>query len=497
MIPVVDVFAGPGGLGEGFSSLLRADGEEVFRIAISIEKDVHAHETLRLRAFWRQFQRAELPDVYWKYVRGTVDWAGVKQACPIAAASAEKEALQLTLSPAPETIATVRRLIDERVPADAPWILVGGPPCQAYSIIGRSRNSGNVDYDADKDHRQTLYIEYLQILADHAPTVFVMENVKGLLTAEHRNRRVFDRIREDLAHPAAAIAREGRKARIRDARYSLHSLVVPSKSGDFSSTDFIVRAENYGVPQRRHRVIIVGILEGTGLEVGRLRPAVLKTVEQHIGRLPRIRSGLSYGEDSLQTWRRTLAGFSGRRWLLRQPKELRNGIRTAIAAAQNTELHRGGGYLPRRGGRPVLNHDSRGHMPKDLARYLFASAYGQQYGSSPRLWDFPPDLLPDHANVARAIDERLFSDRFRVQLASDASTTITSHISKDGHYFIHFDPVQCRSLTVREAATLQTFPPDYFFCGPRTSQYVQAGNAVPPELARRIAAIVAKALGVG
>jgi DNA (cytosine-5)-methyltransferase 1 len=136
-------------------------------------------------------------------------------------------------------------------------------------------------------------------------------------------------------------------------------------------------------------------------------------------------------------------------------------------------------------------------MPKDLARYLFASAYGQQYGTSPRLWDFPPDLLPDHANVERAIDERLFSDRFRVQLAGDASTTITSHISKDGHYFIHFDPVQCRSLTVREAATLQTFPSDYFFCGPRTSQYVQVGNAVPPELARKIAAIVAKALGRG
>jgi DNA (cytosine-5)-methyltransferase 1 len=497
MIPVVDIFAGPGGLGEGFSSFLRADGEEVFRIAISIEKDVHAHETLRLRAFWRWFPRDELPDVYWAYLRGAANWANVKQACPAAAAAAEDDALRLTLSPDAKTVARVRRLICERVPTNDPWILVGGPPCQAYSLIGRARNRGNVDYDPDTDHRQTLYIEYLQILADHAPTVFVMENVKGLLSAEHKNGRIFDRIREDLVHPAVAIAREGRKARIRDARYSLHSLVVPPRGGELSPADFIVRAENYGVPQKRHRVIIVGVLEGAGVQVGRLQPSSLATVKQHIGHLPRLRSGLSSNGDSLESWRSTLASFSGRRWLLHQPKDLRSSIRIAIAAAQNSDFPRGADFLPQREARPILNHESRGHMVKDLARYLFASAYGQQFGKSPTLSDFPRDILPDHANVRRGLDERLFHDRFRVQLANDASSTITSHISKDGHYFIHFDPVQCRSLTVREAATLQTFPPDYFFCGPRTSQYVQAGNAVPPELARRIAAIVAKALGRG
>jgi DNA (cytosine-5)-methyltransferase 1 len=169
----------------------------------------------------------------------------------------------------------------------------------------------------------------------------------------------------------------------------------------------------------------------------------------------------------------------------------------AIEDAQTTALGRGAAYLPRKGRRPILNHESRGHMPEDLARYLFASVYGQLYGKSPTLSEFPRELLPDHANVERALGGGLFADRFRVQLAGDARTTITSHISKDGHYYIHFDPSQCRSLTVREAATLQTFPEDYFFCGPRTSQYVQAGNAVPPELAKRIAAIVAKGLGSG
>ena len=134
-------------------------------------------------------------------------------------------------------------------------------------------------------------------------------------------------------------------------------------------------------------------------------------------------------------------------------------------------------------------------MASDLERYFFAASWAEVNNQSPTLGDFPRDLLPDHRNVERALGGELFADRFRVQLANRPATTITSHIAKDGHYFIHYDPRQCRSLTVREAARLQTFPEDYLFTGPRTSQYQQVGNAVPPHLARQIAGSIAARLG--
>ncbi|GAA6157378.1 hypothetical protein NBRC116588_28510 [Pyruvatibacter sp. HU-CL02332] len=133
-------------------------------------------------------------------------------------------------------------------------------------------------------------------------------------------------------------------------------------------------------------------------------------------------------------------------------------------------------------------------MSSDLQRYAFAATFAEVTARSPKLGDFPSKLLPDHRNVDQGRNGKMFADRFRVQMPDGVSTTITSHISKDGHYFIHYDPRQCRSLTVREAARLQTFPDNYKFEGPRTAQYHQVGNAVPAYLAKQIAAVIANVL---
>ena len=138
----------------------------------------------------------------------------------------------------------------------------------------------------------------------------------------------------------------------------------------------------------------------------------------------------------------------------------------------------------------VVQHEARGHMGSDIARYAYASKYAAKYGVSPKLRHYPDPLLPNHKN---ARDKNVpFADRFRVQTWEEPSTTVVSHISKDGHYYIHPDPEQARSLTVREAARLQTFPDNYFFAGNRTEQYHQVGNAVPPFLARQIGQVVSR-----
>lgn len=135
----------------------------------------------------------------------------------------------------------------------------------------------------------------------------------------------------------------------------------------------------------------------------------------------------------------------------------------------------------------ISYHEARPHMDSDLLRYFFCSVYRKVYGKNAKSDNFPSFLAPAHKNW----NSGKFVDRFKVQSFDQPSSTVTSHISKDGHYFIHDDPTQCRSLTVREAARLQSFPDSYHFIGKRTNQYHQVGNAVPPYLARQIAHIVA------
>jgi len=509
-VPVIDLFAGPGGLGEGFSSLMCRGSERSFKIKLSIEMNEEAHRTLELRAFVREFPPGKAPAEYYDYLSGKLTREELFAKYPAQAASAAKEAwcAELGGASAPEDV--LDRRIKEALGKAANWVLIGGPPCQAYSLVGRSRvigGEGQAKYDADPRHH--LYKHYLRIIAEHRPPVFVMENVKGLLSAKVKEERIFDRILDDLRHPLAAVPSASR-SKNDGLEYRLMPLVPTSGEleGFYEPEDFILRSEQFGIPQARHRLIILGIRSDIAAQPDLLTTLPEASVESVIGELPHLRSGLSKEDDSPQAWWKAVQELGDADWL--QNNGISSDVREAVISELKnvgSKLDRGGKYIkgatkPKRHAdwycdpklTGICNHETRGHIRKDLHRYLFAAVFAKIKGRSPLLEDLPKMLLPKHKNVQAALKETKFNDRFRVQLAGRPSTTVVSHISKDGHYYIHYDPTQCRSLTVREAARLQTFPDNYFFEGNRTQQYHQVGNAVPPLLAKQIAKIVADLL---
>ena len=509
-IPIIDLFAGPGGLGEGFMSLKNDQGNSIFDIKLSIEKDINAHKTLTLRSFYRQFVKnnKQVPKEYYDalmeadlsereiliekmldyFKEGTI---------------AREEARLIELGSIKWPEKKVDQIIKNQLGNNKEWVLIGGPPCQAYSNVGRSRVGGI----SKEDHRVYLYEEYLRIIQKYKPAVFVMENVKGLLSAKVDKEKVFDWMKRDL--------KVGNN-------YEIFSLVKPVTK----DSDFLIKSEKYGIPQMRHRVIILGIRKDYRHQGEYLNEKSEVTLKSVVGNLPKVRSGLNrrftnyhitevnkkggprriYENliDSNTAWLKEISKNIGqiKKWgelelngLFSGPKEIELDTGAEFIAASNliSKKHVLKDWFIDKRLRGVTNHQSRSHLTQDLMRYLFAALYVEKFNRFPRLDDYArhsKDLLPDHANVSTG----KFSDRFRVQLADKPATTVTSHISKDGHYFIHYDATQCRSLTVREAARIQTFPDNYLFRGSRTAQYHQVGNAVPPYLAYQIAEIVFKIL---
>lgn len=510
-IPVIDLFAGPGGLAEGFSSVIRK-GERKYDIRLSIEKDENAHKTLELRSFFRQFPIGRVPVDYYKVLQ-EADLSQREflknqlfEKFEHESEKAKQEAWHAELGGKDFPEKTIDSRITKGLKGGRNWVLIGGPPCQAYSLVGRSRVGGI----NEEDHRVYLYKEYLRIIAMHHPTVFVMENVKGLLSAKVNGENVFHWILKDLKNPGKVF--EG----LNSPDYKIYSLVTDKVTKD---ADYLIKCENYGIPQKRHRVILLGIRNDI-----RKIPGVLSSIENKIAlksvidKLPKIRSGINRRflrseiiEEKKKRFYKNITD-SSIEW-----KSLINNIRTEIIKWNgfsaneilgiiNAPLNGTGSefvkckdtidkkhplfrwYVDSRL-KGVPNHESRTHLVEDLKRYLFASIYTAKFNCFPRMSDYArhgEELLPDHENVKSG----KFADRFRVQLPNIPATTVTSHISKDGHYFIHYDPAQCRSLTVREAARIQTFPDNYLFCGSRTQQFHQVGNAVPPYLAQQIGDIV-------
>ena len=510
-IPVIDLFAGPGGLSEGFSALQTECGNP-FKICLSVEKDMYAHSTLELRSFFRQFSRDRIPEEYYSYLRKEISRAELFSAWPEEAEKAGKEVWRAELGSEGLSDDSVDEKIKSALGGSEKWVLTGGPPCQAYSTVGRSRNKGEKSYVPEKDKRHFLYREYLSIIARHWPSVFVLENVKGILSARVNGNNIFDHILEDLHDPLSALeislpsGKSGYSYRI----YSIvksSSFPFDSSHAKFSPSDYLVMSEDYGIPQSRHRVILLGIRE----DMGDIRPAILKPRDRVnaasvLEGLPVVRSGLSREEDSFKSWEGRVREITSDDLLDsvcgENEKDVWDCIGKALGMLYKSEQYgRGGEFISCVAGCPedlagwyfdprlkgVCNHMTKAHMTGDLHRYLFASCFAKVHGKSPTLPDFPEKLWPEHRSAQKSKRSEIFSDRFRVQMASKPSTTVMSHIAKDGHYYIHYDASQCRSLTVREVARLQTFPDNYFFEGPRTQQYIQVGNAVPPLLAFQVA----------
>jgi DNA (cytosine-5)-methyltransferase 1 len=488
-IPVIDIFAGPGGLSEGFWRTGRFD------IRLSIEKDVHAYETLKLRAFVHQFDYLKAPDNYYRLLAGEITAADLYRLHRDAARAAESEAWLAELG----SVSCTNEDVDHRIAqalkgtCDDSWILIGGPPCQAYSLVGRSRRRRDPNFE--KDPRHVLYRQYLRILARHGPAVFVMENVAGILTTRLGGTPLFPRILEDLKDPGHAA---GLMSCSRYRLFSLRDDGIDQIVG--SPANYVVRAEDYGIPQARHRVIIVGVRENIeGNPLSLRKNLVCTTVGDAIDDLLPLRSRLSKENDGASEWLQCLKGLVHEPWFTGvNDRRLRSEIRGNLAKLDAVPRRLDSCAMPEalsawiRDKRifSAPNHEARSHMRTDLWRYFYAAVFASVTGRSPNIGDFPDVLRPLHANLQDGAGELVFADRFRVQLHGLPSTTVTSHISKDGHYYIHPDPLQCRSLTVREAARLQTFPDNYLFCGPRTEQYRQVGNAVPPLLAYQIAEAV-------
>ena len=448
MFYVVDLFAGCGGLSEGF----RQAG---FSTIADIDMDFWACETLKTRHLFHELRKIKKLHLYNEYVKDKISREAIFRLYPNISESISQRVIKATLGNDPMD------KVLERIKSSLVYhggskvnVLIGGPPCQPYSLVGRARDPNKMKLDG----RHFLYRHYLTILNDLKPDFFVYENVPGLFSAEVGGERIFSKLQQDF-----------------DQLDTPYEIIPPLNKVREQPGSYVLNSSDFGVPEHRKRLILIGYRKSLkqwypNLEniFGKLQKKATKnnklkalTVRDAIEDLPGLKPG--EGND---------------RYLRRYETRLR------LSEYQKKMRFCSCG---------ILNHRARTQMGTDLKRYQFFIEH-QEYGNhSAKLHNLlieRPDLKPNHANL---LD---FDDRFKVQSWDFPSSTIMAHISKDGHYYIHPDINQCRSFTVREAARCQSFPDNYLFEGPRTEQFKQVGNAVPPELAYQVASVIKKELTI-
>lgn len=397
----IDLFAGAGGLSEGFV-------QKDFNPIAHVEMNKLACDTLVTRVAYHYLKSQNKTSLYHQYLEGKISRTELLSKIP----SKLKDSV-INSEISDKTIASIFSKINNQLGNKKVDIIIGGPPCQAYSIIGRARDPKNME----DDPRNFLYKLYVKFLQEYSPKMFVFENVPGILSA--KNGEHFEKIKK-------AITKAG---------YNF----------DFK----VLNAKDFGVLQDRKRVILIGWKEELNLDYPTFKPEETKNyqiLKDLFADLPNLQNGtgslgvVNYKKESTEYLSNT-------------------GIRNCIDF--------------------TTQHIARPNNENDLEIYRIAV---DEWAEGKRLnYATLPKRLIKHKNITS------FTNRFQVVNGNGVSHTVVAHIAMDGHYYIHPDKKQNRSISVREAARIQSFPDDFYFEGGRTAAFKQIGNAVPPLMAKAIA----------
>jgi DNA (cytosine-5)-methyltransferase 1 len=396
----IDLFAGASALSEGFKQLN-------FNPVAHIEMDTEACLTIKTREAYHHLKETNKLDIYYDYTSGNITRELLYKQLPLENGNTviNTEISDSSLKSIFKTIETnLKRTADSELD-----LIVGGPPCQAYSLIGRH----GVDWE--NDHRLKLYVQYGRFLKEFKPKAFVFENVPGIYSANNGS-------------------------------HFTHLKKYFRKLG-YEIDDRILNAKDYGVLQNRRRVIIVGWRKDIQFSFPELKPIVHNyTIEDIFSDLSPLTPGQVINKGKYR----------------KQPSEY----------LKQFDLSNGVDFY--------TQHISRPHNSNDLKIYKIAIQKWEDENKRLKYTDIPKKL-----RTQKNTDS--FLDRFKVVDGKGISHTVVAHISKDGHYYIHPSINQCRSISVREAARIQSFPDNFFFEGSRTAAFRQIGNAVPPLLSLALA----------
>lgn len=381
----IDLFAGCGGLSEGFYKC-------GYKALLHLEIDSVACETLKTRMRYYGYDNEEIDDA-------------------VLCADITDENI----------IAEIDKRVKETVD-----IIIGGPPCQAFSSVGRAQSPDSMN----NDPRNYLFENYLKILNHVKPKIFIFENVKGILTAKPKGVKIFERIIREMSETYNVVDDAG---------------VI------------LLNAADYGVPQIRERVILIGVRKDIDyINVNQIYSDIRKTNSNDDENLPNYFTV----KDAIADLPKLLPGESANK-VIAESKNTKN--------AYLEKISNDSGF--------VYNHEARKHNAQDIERYRILSSHKNWQLKD--LQSVRPDLVHH--------DPKHFGNRYTVQEWDKPGKTVVAHLYKDGNLFIHPDPEQARTFTVREAARIQSFPDDFVFEGSRTQQYKQVGNAVPPLMAEAFA----------